>query len=230
MATVTRRYKFTGPAAACLTRGVGCSAAPKSQFLGTVVDIDLDDGVDGSEECLDEFMGLRGFTYDASAKPVAGARSRFSAGDAALPGLGAAQSTARNDHRVLAFDDSSVESAIFEGVIPQGYSGEDLEILIHWVAATATADDVVWGGEWERDNAAGHDIDANSFAAQRTQTATAPGTAGQVKVTTITFTQAQADGVVAGDAFRLRLQRVATDGGDDMAGDAQVLRLSIREK
>lgn len=230
MSTVTRRYKFTGPTAGCLTKHVGCSAAPNAQFLGTVIDIDIDDGTGGATDCLDEYMACLGFAYDASAKPIATGRSRFNAGDAALPTSNPAQSTTRNDHRVLAFDDSTAESALLEGIMPEGYDGKPLEVHIHWVAATATSGDVVWGGAWERDAAAGHDIDGNSFASQKTETTAAPGTSGQIKITTIEFTQAEADAIVAGDAYRLMLQRVAGDAADTMAGDAQVLRVYVGEK
>ncbi len=47
--------------------------------------------------------------------------------------------------------------------------------------------------------------------------------------TTITLTQAEADSIAAGNLYRLRLERVTGDGGDTMTGDAQVLRVIVRQ-
>lgn len=230
MSTVTRRYKLAGPQADCLTAHVGNEAAPKAHYLGTIVDVELNDAVGGATDCLDEFMCEHGYVFDDAAKPIAGGRSRWTAGDAVLPSSNPAQLTSRNDHAVLAFDDSTAESVIFEGIMPEGYTAEALEVLLFWVAATATSNTVRWGAEWERDNSGGHDIDSDSFSAQQTVDSDAPGTCGQIRSATIEFTQAQADSVAAGEPFRLRIQRAAAAAEDTMVGDAQLLRVAVREK
>ncbi len=87
----------------------------------------------------------------------------------------------------------------------------------------------MWGLEAETITPGGQDIDVDGFATQQTGTSTTNGTSGIVTRTSITLTQAQFDAITAGDAFRLRVQRVAGAGGDTMVGDAQVLRIVGRQ-
>jgi len=85
-----------------------------------------------------------------------------------------------------------------------------------------------WSIEFERNAPGGDDIDSDSFAAQQIATSTTNGTSGIITRSTITLTQAQADAIEALDSYRMRLQRVVGDVGDDMVGDAQVLRVGVR--
>ena len=74
-----------------------------------------------------------------------------------------------------------------------------------------------------------NDIDTDGFATQQTTTTATSGTGAGVKNrTTITMTQAQADSIAAGDTYRLRLERV-NGGGGNMSGDAEVLRVIVRQ-
>ncbi len=138
---------------------------------------------------------------------------------------------ARGTHAVLAFDAAAVEGAVWQRYLPTGFAtGNNLRVSIYWVSATAVAGDVIWAAAFERDNAAGHDINTESFAALQTAAAsTAPGTTGIIAVATITFTQAQADAVAAGEPLRLFVQRTATALGDTMLGDAQLVRVVVEE-
>ncbi len=138
---------------------------------------------------------------------------------------------ARGTHSVLAFNDAALRGIPWQKFLPPGYSpGSDLLVSIYWVSATAVVGDVVWAAAFERDQAAGHDIDTDDFAALQTAAAsTAPATSGVIQVATIQFTQAQADGVVAGNPLRLFVQRTATAVGDTMVGDAQLLRVVVEE-
>jgi hypothetical protein len=140
------------------------------------------------------------------------------------------QAKRRGTHSVLAFDDSTDEAIPWQKYMPVGYSPASvLRVSIFWVADTAIAGDVIWAAAFERNEAA-HDITSDAFAALQTAAAsTAPGTAGQIQVATIDFTQAQADGVTAGDALRLAVQRTASDAGDTMVGDAQIVRVVVEE-
>lgn len=153
----------------------------------------------------------------------------FDANQATFPATSPAAATSRNSHPLLAFDDIAAENVVFHGVMSNDYTGGNLTLDLDWVAASATSGDVVWGVEVERIAAAGHDIDADSFAAQVTGTSTTSGTSGIVTRTSIALTNVQADAIATGDAFRLRVQRVAGDAGDTMAGDAQALRISVRQ-
>ena len=73
------------------------------------------------------------------------------------------------------------------------------------------------------------DLDAgDSFDTLNSTNTTVPATAGHLDVITVTLTNK--DGVVAGDMFRLKLERDADDATNDTAsGDARVLWLEIWE-
>ncbi len=151
----------------------------------------------------------------------------FDTNDATFPSTDPAVASSRNSHPLLGFDDTTAESVIFQGVLPEDYQGGDVNINVCWVAETATSGGVVWGVEIERLAAGGTDIDSDSFAAQQTTTTTAPGTSGVINRASLTLTKSEADSWEAGDAYRLKLSRVVGDGGDTMTGDAQALRVML---
>ena len=139
------------------------------------------------------------------------------------------QAKTRGTHSVLAYDAAAVQGIPWQRYMPQLYSGDDLTLNIYWVADGAIVGDVVWAAAFER-NEASHNVDADSFAALQTAAvSTAPGTDGDIALATIPFTQAQADAIVAGDPFRLFIQRTADAVGDTMLGDAQIIRAVLVE-
>ena len=69
---------------------------------------------------------------------------------------------------------------------------------------------------------------SDSFDTQQTGNSDTNATSGIITRTTITLTQAEADDIVANDYFRLRIQRVVSDGDDDMSDDAQIIKVSLR--
>jgi hypothetical protein len=154
----------------------------------------------------------------------------FGASDATFPtpnGSSPAESTTRNVHPILAYDDTTNEVAFFEGYIPSHYKSGDVVVRLDWAAATATTGDVKWNAAFERLNVGGPDLDVDDFAADQTTTSTTAGAAGVLTRTTITFTNAQADSIGAGEAFRLRVTRDAADGADDLVGDAHLFKVSL---
>jgi len=135
----------------------------------------------------------------------------------------------RNNHPVLDFDDSVAEFAAFESVLSPDYAGGGLTVEIYWTATSATTGDVKWSVAFERQDI-GTDLDANSFAAYQTATTTTSATNGALVKTTITFTDgAQMDSLAAGEAFRVEVVRDATNAADTMVGDAELLRVVVRE-
>jgi hypothetical protein len=154
---------------------------------------------------------------------------RFTANQAIYPSSNAASGASRNGHAVVAYDDTTDESVIFEGVMSKDYSASDLTAKLHWVAATATSGNVRWNVAFERMAANGHDIDADDFAAVQAATGAANATSGKLTVTSIAFTQAQADSIAAGEAFRLKVTRDADNAADTMTGDAQLLRVQVEQ-
>jgi hypothetical protein len=146
---------------------------------------------------------------------------------ALFPAASPAQASSRNGHPLLAFDATVAENIDLIGSMPVGYVGGSILFNIDWVAATATTGAVVWSAAFERLGAGLQDIDADGFAtAVQAAATTANATSGVVARTVITLTQAQADAVVALDAVRIRVSRVAADGGDTMVGDAQVVAMT----
>ncbi len=69
MPIVRRRYLPRGPSAQTLQRSVS-SSAEIAEFSTGVVDIDVDDAVDGVIDTLDQFMDVRGFAFDQQAPPT----------------------------------------------------------------------------------------------------------------------------------------------------------------
>ena len=135
----------------------------------------------------------------------------------------------RNGHPVWAFDDVVDESIILTGVMGPGYGAGNLDVNIQWAADGVITGNVKWNVEWERMDTS-LDLDADSWAAAQTATTSAPSIDGTTAVTTITCTQAQAGGITAGDAYRIRVTRDADDAGDTLAADAQAIRLTIEEQ
>lgn len=153
----------------------------------------------------------------------------FDANDATFPASDPAVAASRNGHPILVFDDATDEFVVFSGVMSTDYTAGDIDVNIDWVAETATTGDVIWGIEVERLNAGGPDIDSDGFATIQTVTDTTSGTSGVITRTTDTLTNSEADSLVAGDAFRIRISRDANAGGDTMTDDAQILQVSLEQ-
>lgn len=138
----------------------------------------------------------------------------------------------RNGHPVLDFDAATDESACWTAYLPANYAGGGLTIIIEWAATSATSGTCRWDASIERIDDEGLDIDADSFASAQSVGATAPATSGMVQYSSVAFTSgAQMDSLAAGELFRIKLTRDADGSGgtDDMAGDAEVLGVTIKE-
>lgn len=146
------------------------------------------------------------------------------------PASGYAQLDTRNSIALLAFDASTNESAVFRGVLPSHYSGGGLTIDIYWMGATATSGNVRWGVSIERNNDNNHDLDSDNFGTEQLATGAADATSGQLTKTTITVSSgANMDSLAAGEPYRLKLRRLASDGADTMTGDAQFHSGHVKE-
>lgn len=130
----------------------------------------------------------------------------------------------RNNIPVLDFDDTTEESAVFLGIIPEAASlGSGLIVKIHWTATSATSGDCRWGAQIQRNTT---DLDSDSFDTATEGTSTTNGTSGIITVTSLTLTNI--DSVAAGDSFRLKIYRDVTDAADTMAGDAELVAVEVR--
>jgi hypothetical protein len=132
----------------------------------------------------------------------------------------------RNSIAVLDFDDATVESITWVGIIPVGVNlASGIEVRIFWMATTATSGNVRWRAAWER---TGTDLDSDSFDSDTEATSTANGTSGIETVASITCTAI--DGLTPGDRYRLRISRVGNDATNDtMTGDAELVAVEIRQ-
>jgi len=182
----------------------------------------------GAQHTADTLANLNTKVSDATLDEISHLDD-FDANDAIFPSSNPAAAIARNNHPVLAFDADTAESVIFNGSMLRDYLAASILVDIDWVSASAVVGDVVWGIEIERIAPGAQDIGSDGFAAQITGTSTTSGTTGIITRTTITLTQAQADAITAGDGYRMRVQRVAADGGDTMLLDAQIVRVIVRQ-
>ena len=148
---------------------------------------------------------------------------------ATFPATAPAAATSRNEHPLIAFDDTTDENIIFHYVMSQDYAEGNLTVDIHWLAASATTGDVKWNVQFETLAPLGQDWDNDSFAAVQTVTSTTAATSCIATRTSIPLTRAQADTISKGGAFRLRVTRDADDAGDTMVGDAQIGGVLIRQ-
>ena len=132
----------------------------------------------------------------------------------------------------LAFDGTVTETAYSRTVaMPGQYSGGMLKASVGYMMASATSGKVDFEVSLEAVTSGDpHDLDAgDSFDTPNTVNAPVPGTAGYLGV--LTMTLSNEDDVVAGDMFRLKLERDADDGTDDTAtGDARVMWVEIWEE
>ncbi len=139
----------------------------------------------------------------------------------------------RNTHPTLDFDGSTDEEAYFEGVMPAHYGGGSVIVDLYVALSSATSGTSRWQTDFERLNNAGPDLDSDSFSGSfQSAGGSANVTSGIVTVISITHTVgAQIDSLAAGEPFRLKIRRDAdgTSGTDDIATDAELTRVIIRE-
>lgn len=137
----------------------------------------------------------------------------------------------RNAHPVLDFDAGTDEATHFTGILPTGYEGGGINVKLIWAATSATSGNVIWEVSIERIEAGNMDIDADSFATAVTASAAADSTSGDTIHTTLAFSNGAAmDSMAAGEMFRLKVSRDANNGSDNMAGDAELLKVVITEQ
>jgi hypothetical protein len=168
-------------------------------------------------------------TFDTPAGGGGGSGTKtiavFTARDNQPPASGFATLDTRNSIAVLDFDDAATESAVFVGVIPEAaVLSSGIKVRITWAASTATSGDCRWGAQFER---VGTDIDSDSFDTATEAHTTTNGTSGIETTTEITCTSI--DSLAAGDRFRVKIYRNASDTTNDtMSGDAELVVVELR--
>lgn len=148
------------------------------------------------------------------------------------PSSGYATPDIRGGLFVLDFDPTTDETAIFVGILPRNYAGGGLTVSLHWMASSAVSGSTRWDVAIERHQAGVDDQDTDSFATSVTAGTAAASPSGTEMITALAFTNGAAmDSLAVGERFRLRVRRDAdqTSGTDDMAGDAELSSIEIRE-
>lgn len=151
---------------------------------------------------------------------------------ATSPSASSAAFSRRNTKPVIAFDGTADEEIIFEGVLPANYAGGGITIDAYVTFASATSGSARLQTDFERGNAGGSDLDADSFSGTfQSAGGSANGTSGVKTKISIAHTNSQLDGLLAGEPFRLKVRRDAdgTSGTDDIVTDLELHELVLRE-
>lgn len=150
---------------------------------------------------------------------------QWDAGAALMPAAGApgaAFTTGTNfTWMSLNFDQTTVETVFFFGVVPQNYAGGTITIRIFWTAATTG--NVVWFA-----NYLGRVDDEVLDTALSTGSQVTDGVTAANDIMVASFT-VSTPALVAGDWFVLNVGRLANDGSDTLAADAKLLAVEIQE-
>lgn len=149
------------------------------------------------------------------------------ANNAIFPNTDPANASSRSGLPILEFGIVDDETVDFVLAMSRDYLAGVITTDIDWLS-DAIIGAATWGIQFKV-LAPGAALDSATFTAQRIANTNTDGTVDGVTRTSITSTQAQAGGVAAGDIFVLRVQRVKSDGADDMSEVAQVLGVIGRQ-
>ena len=132
----------------------------------------------------------------------------------------------RNNHLVLDFDDTTEESIYITEMIPEGANlASGIYVNLYIMATTATSGNARFGVQFEK---WGTDLDSDSFDTATEAHVAVSGTSGNEVVLTITCTAL--DSLAAGDRFRMRIYRDATDTTNDtVTGDIELVFVEGRQ-
>jgi hypothetical protein len=152
--------------------------------------------------------------------------------DGATHGILAGAASPAEGVPTLAFDSAADpgECADFVGILPRAYAGGGLTLYLHWASGVTTGA-TVWNAAFRRIDDDGEDINTTAHSYDfNAVTATTATVAGEVDYAAITFTDgADMNSLAVGELFNLRIRRNGVSGSDDMAGDALLIAIEIKE-
>lgn len=123
------------------------------------------------------------------------------------------------------FDAATIEYLDFYCQL-SGYDGGGLTFTLPWMASSATSGATRWGIAIRRIQDDAEDVDTAHTYDYNDVDATTASAAGEVKYTTITFTNgADMDSWAEGEFAIVRVRRNASHANDNMTGDAELLGL-----
>ncbi len=131
---------------------------------------------------------------------------------------------------VLDFDPGATqEYSAFSAVMPEHYGGGGLTLTLMW-ASDATTGNVKWDAAFKSFTVDADDLDSKAYAAIQTATEATASAAGEIQYTDIAFTNAQIDGLLKNEYFRLTITRDSADGADTMnSNDAELIAVYLTE-
>lgn len=139
-------------------------------------------------------------------------------------------STPAENVPVYDFDAATAEYMDFYGQMLSNYAGGGITIQIKWSATTAISGNCIWGAAFRRVADDAEDVDVAQTYDYNYLTTTPANVSGEVKYSTITFTNGvDMDSVTAGDMFILRIVRDAANASDTMTGDAELHYVVVTE-
>lgn len=143
----------------------------------------------------------------------------------------AGASTPAESIPLLLFDDATIEYVDFLCRLSVKYAGGGITLSLLWSATSATSNNCIWQAAFRDLPDDAEDLDTTAFTYDyNTVTAAAPSAVGEQSYDTITFTDgADMDSTPAGDYCILRVARKASDGSDNMSGDAELIAISGKE-
>lgn len=130
---------------------------------------------------------------------------------------------------VLAFDDgATLEHFDFPLIMPQSFAGTTGITLRFMHGSAAATGNYLLGAALRRieDDTDDLDTTAHTYVYQETSAVTTPSAIGEVAYDSLALTNAQMDGVIAGDAFILRIR---VDGDTTITGDTYIYQIEVRE-
>jgi len=156
----------------------------------------------------------------------------FTPQDNMPPASGFATFDTRNGYLVLDFDDGGDEDAIFKGYMPANYAGGGIDVVVMWMATSATSGTISLDVQLMSLTDDADDVDTKAFAAANNANPTTANATGEIDYVTVAFTNgADMDSVAADETFLLKVTRDGdgTTSTDNMSGDMELWGIAILE-
>ena len=151
----------------------------------------------------------------------------FNADDANLPSSNNAALISVNDYDFLAFDDASTETVYFDGVMPENYTGKNIQVRLGWTNETGVGN-VMWLVDLAHLTGANNLFDT-TYLPGVSGLDTAPSVSGSPQEMLLQMEDYNLGNLARVEDYRLRVRRVGGVSSDTMGGDAYLLNVSLEE-
>lgn len=139
------------------------------------------------------------------------------------------QMSVRNQHPILAFDDTAIEQAQWHGVMPSYYNKAYITFTFYLVFNdTDPTHKMYFSVRFEKISEETEDIDSDSSVAAMTKYVSCPITSGTVRVFSVAVGWGDVDLIQPGEMFRLFFTRNAGPF-DTAVGDVEILFIELSQ-